>query len=646
VAVTDTALRAYQGPWLTVNPDAPDELAVAFQDGNSFPACWLALSSDGGESWEQIALVGDDSVKPLPEGFYICFRPTLASGSDGTIYYAYVASQGGTPGPNAIYLVTSFDGGETFEDPVAINTAALPPGNSGDGVPRMATDPRNGRLYVAWQQVKGMPPTAQDILVAHSDDGGQTFSAPVQVNTPVGNGSTPNLDVGPDGRVYVTFALSARPTPDPAKPLPVQVATSSDGGATFGSPVTAQEEHNCALRGANTCAPVEQFRFEGRNTAGPQIVAGRSAGDVHLVSYGLESGLGDDLFRVRFSSSHDGGATWSRARTIGIPPGADAHHQITPSISRAPNGRLDIVFYDLAAPSQLENTYLISSSDGGRSFGSPRLLSAVPSDTNIRPAFGFGQGPVAGSRLVASTDDSVYSAWTDSRRGDAESAKLDIFSARLSLLPALPEPPEPDYDPPSLASFSGCPALTAGEIRGTAASNAIVGTLGAERIFAEEGNDFVEALAGDDCVDLGPGRDTGHGGSGADLMIGGSGGDRLHGSGGADRMRGADGDDRLSGGRARDRISGGAGADRVSGGSGSDRISGGSGSDRILGGAGGDRISGGAGSDRVVGGAGGDRISARDHRRDRVSCGRGRDLVVADPGDRLARDCERVRRRG
>jgi hypothetical protein len=40
-----------------------------------------------------------------------------------------------------------------------------------------------------------------------------------------------------------------------------------------------------------------------------------------------------------------------------------------------------------------------------------------------------------------------------------------------------------------------------------------------------------------------------------------------------------------------------------------------------------------------------DRIHARDGRAERISCGRGRDLVVADARDRVAADCERVVRR-
>jgi len=102
----------------------------------------------------------------------------------------------------------------------------------------------------------------------------------------------------------------------------------------------------------------------------------------------------------------------------------------------------------------------------------------------------------------------------------------------------------------------------------------------------------IDALAGDDCVDLDSGADRGKGGPGRDLVVGGAGPDRISGSSGNDRLRGNDGKDRLSGGRGKDRI------------------------------------------------------LAADKKRDRIRCGAGRDRVVADRTDRVARDCERVRRVG
>ena len=55
-------------------------------------------------------------------------------------------------------------------------------------------------------------------------------------------------------------------------------------------------------------------------------------------------------------------------------------------------------------------------------------------------------------------------------------------------------------------------------------------------------------------------------------------------------------------------------------------------------------LNGGPGPDHLAGSPGADTINALDGSPDRVSCGPGRDIVRADPGDQVGRDCERVRR--
>ena len=241
-------------------------------------------------------------------------------------------------------------------------------------------------------------------------------------------------------------------------------------------------------------------------------------------------------------------------------------------------------------------------------------------------------------------------------------------------IPPAPTPPRRTYPlpPVGVAAFAGCPALTATVILGTAASNSLVGTARGDRIFAGAGDDTADGLAGDDCIDLGAGTDRGQGGDGRDLILGGLGVDNLVGNLGNDRLLGGDGGDRLIGGfgddtlggqsgadringeRGRDRITGGSSndvisagssGDRASGGGGNDRVSGNSGNDSLSGNAGRDRMTGGSGRDRLSGGSGADRISARDGRRDRINCGGGRDRVTADRTDRVAGNCERVRRR-
>jgi hypothetical protein len=78
------------------------------------------------------------------------------------------------------------------------------------------------------------------------------------------------------------------------------------------------------------------------------------------------------------------------------------------------------------------------------------------------------------------------------------------------------------------------------------------------------------------------------------------------------------------------------------------RIDGTSSGDRICGRTGRDLIHPGPGLDFVEAGSGNDVIfAASDYEsRDKIFCGRGYDVVVADREDRVAKDCERVRRAG
>lgn len=104
----------------------------------------------------------------------------------------------------------------------------------------------------------------------------------------------------------------------------------------------------------------------------------------------------------------------------------------------------------------------------------------------------------------------------------------------------------------------------------------------------------------------------------------------------ADRLRGSSGGDRI---RAR------GGNDTLKGRGGADCLLGQAGNDRLVGGSGDDRIVGGTGRDRVGAGAGADVVRVRDGVRDIVTCGAGKDLVVADRSDRVSRDCEKIRRK-
>lgn len=148
----------------------------------------------------------------------------------------------------------------------------------------------------------------------------------------------------------------------------------------------------------------------------------------------------------------------------------------------------------------------------------------------------------------------------------------------------------------------------------------IAGTLGPDVIDAWRPGMQVFSRAGDDVL-TGPGLNTLNAGSGND-------------------------DVRVFGGTGSS-LTGGSGNDRVISARGSDGLSGGYGNDRLYGYDGKDDIQGGAGRDRIAAGPGNDRITSRERgdERDVVDCGRGKDVVIADRHDRIARNCERVARR-
>lgn len=120
--------------------------------------------------------------------------------------------------------------------------------------------------------------------------------------------------------------------------------------------------------------------------------------------------------------------------------------------------------------------------------------------------------------------------------------------------------------------------------------------------------------------------------------------DSLTGTTGPDEIAAGGGADTISAGTGHDQVWAGTGDDHANGGDGEDTLLGGAGDDGLAGGRGDDRLFDDSGRDRLNGGPGNDLFSTVDGNVDQIRCGAGRDTVMADRVDRVARDCERVRR--
>ena len=120
----------------------------------------------------------------------------------------------------------------------------------------------------------------------------------------------------------------------------------------------------------------------------------------------------------------------------------------------------------------------------------------------------------------------------------------------------------------------------------------------------------------------------------SNILVGTPVGEKLRGTADDDAVVGRGGNDVAVGLGGNDCLLGQAGGDLLRGNAGTDRLLGGAGADRLRGGGGEDLLKGGRGNDLLDGGAG----------RDVLRCGPGRDRAVVQGRDRVAGDCERVRR--
>jgi len=179
---------------------------------------------------------------------------------------------------------------------------------------------------------------------------------------------------------------------------------------------------------------------------------------------------------------------------------------------------------------------------------------------------------------------------------------------------------------PTVRSGIGVVTLTRRRVRWATQNCFIHGSNRDDRLLGTDEGDVLFGFGGDDVILAGPSEDVLHGGPGDDRLDGGSTYDDLCDQW-CDILRGGRGDDVLVAHDTPSFLAGGLGRDRLTGGS------------RW------DFLDGGRGRDIVRAGPGADVVHAQDGTLDVIACGPGRDAVAADPRDRVAGDCEYVRRR-
>ena len=440
VTANPTPVRGHSAPQIVRNPKT-GELVVVQADVRGDQACTAHISTDDGRSW---ALGGELMVKPFVDctiGAEYGGYASPAFGSDGTLYVAFIGSEFlgrlRDDTPRHLFLARSVDGGRNFE---RTRVFEAPDGNPDRGLnkgPTVAVDPADPkRVYVGWRQgIRGAQ--AKENLktaVAASADGGRTFGPPVNLADDRG-GDFPWLTVGPGGTLHAIYWTRTGTFPPlPAGQLnavrPILYRQSNDQGKTWTEPVEVDPGNQ---RSGSPRPPVM--------AADPRTGTLYTAWYSNTEPNNLAPGYQGDL-EIFFRRSTDGGKTWGQ-RVVLNDDGAVKANQFLPGIAIAPNGRVDVAWYDgRLSPKPpaggtggnetgFQDVYATWSTDHGVTF-EPNLRIT---DRSIDRSVGVWSNNIDSHHAVGvtSTNESVYFAWQDSRNSAREAQAEDVYMASLKV---------------------------------------------------------------------------------------------------------------------------------------------------------------------------------------------------------------------
>ena len=305
-------------------------------------------------------------VSRRPDTFSWLPRVVLAPDHAQRVYILWqeIIFSGGSHGGDILFA-RSDDGGRSFSPPLNLSNSL-----GGDGKGRISREHwHNGSLDLVAGTDGALHAawTEYDgpLWLSRSGDGGRQFSRPMRINggDKAFPARAPSLALGPKGAVYLAWTVGDNDAAD------IHMARSTDGGATFSTP--------------QPVAP-----SPGYSDAPKLWVDG--AGVVHL-AYAESSAGPSERHHVRYTRSADGGRSFEAPADISRPLPSGFASAAYPALALDARGRI-VVLWELfeGAGRPPRGLGLAVSQDGGRSFSSPGV---VPDSLDAAGGFnGSSQG--------------------------------------------------------------------------------------------------------------------------------------------------------------------------------------------------------------------------------------------------------------
>jgi hypothetical protein len=409
VNVTNDTTAQNETP-LAVNPLNPSNLLTGNNDWNYNDGCGVNASFDGGKTWTPTLPSGfvpgitrftnDPAVSGTGTGDF-GGDPAVAFGPDGTAYFVCFSYAG----KNVQLLLTrSTDGGKTWLAGGSAAPLTLVTAFQGGGISRGSNGQfpdhdamwigSDGTIYVTWAQFHGFGSNSP-VWISTSTDKGLSFSKPVKVSSgSVRSDQDQRIVTNANGSVaYTTFDNSIQG----GKGTAIYVSSSNDHGKSWSAPIQLATFQNPVCLFPPYCFNISggAFRAPGSYPAPSYNVANNRL----YVAY---ADIVDGLAKIFITSaSATDLKTWTTPAVVASVPSGD---RFAAELSTAPNGRLDIAFYDRSySGNALVDLTYASSSDFGATWNSVRVtksgfdpsLYGVPSGSGITPFIGDYNGIVS-----------------------------------------------------------------------------------------------------------------------------------------------------------------------------------------------------------------------------------------------------------
>jgi hypothetical protein len=298
-------------------------------------------------------------------------------------------------------------------------------------VDNSASSPYYGRIYVTWNDFAGVG----NIYSTYSNDGGLTWSAPVQVQSGTFIRNV-QVTAGLDGRVFIAGMNEGGGGANPR----INIAYYSANGGTTWTAVTMGASFTGP--GDSNCTSNTYFRtmFSGywRHMGWGDMGAGPSG----IIHYAYAAHGTGDPGDIMYTRSTDNGATWSVPIKIDDDL-ATTRAQWQPSLSVAPGGQVFISWYDARQTTGTSyERWARLSNDNGATWQPAMVMSDVISplpgqpDPNIQACYAGDYDRSYGNSTA------FHSTWVDGRVSISGQAQQDVFYDKQTVGP--PPPPAPN----------------------------------------------------------------------------------------------------------------------------------------------------------------------------------------------------------